>query len=120
MTGHVPIPQIPGKADHADPNDNRPEPVKYAAQIGGLLSAVLVAVGGVIALIAGGLTIDELGPLGIAIGGVIVAVVALGVYLAPVWAAVKKARPKVTPLESPRNNDGIPLMEAPGFRQGPR
>lgn len=111
-------PQIPGRADHADPDDNRPEPVKYAAQVGGLLSAVLVACGGVIALVAGGLTLDELGPLGIAVGGVIVAVVALGVYLLPVWQAIK-ARAKVTPLSSPRNDDGIPLMEVPGLRAGP-
>jgi hypothetical protein len=112
------MPNTPGVPDHADPADNRPEPVRYAAQIGGLLSAVLVAVGGVIALVAGGLTIDELGPLGIAIGGVIVAVVALGVYLLPVWQAIT-ARAKVTPLASPRNDAGIPLIEAPGFRTGP-
>lgn len=118
MTGHIDN-RTPGYPAHADPNDDRPEPVKYAAQIGGLLSAVLVAVGGVIALVAGGLTVDELGPLGIAIGAVIVAVVALGVYLLPVWQAIK-ARAKVTPLESPRNGDGIPLMEVPGLSRGPR
>lgn len=112
------MPQIPGVPDHADPS-RRPEPVVYAAKLGGLLSAFLVAVGGVIAIITAGFTLDDLGPLGVAIGGAVTAAVALGVYLLPVWQALK-ARAKVTPLESPRNDDGVPLMAVPGLSSGPR
>lgn len=111
------MPHIPGVADHAAPE--RPEPVTEAAKLGGLLSALLVAVGGVIALFIGGLTLEELGPLGIAIGAVVTAALALAVYGIQVWQGLK-ARAKVTPLSSPRNGDGVPLMAVPGLSSGPR
>lgn len=101
------MPQTTGIPDRAT-SDSRPEPVVYAARIGGLLAALLVSVGGVIAILAAGLTLDELGPLGIAVGAVITAAVALGVYLLPVWQALR-ARAKVTPLDDPRDDDGAPL-----------
>lgn len=105
--------QTPGVGDHLDPAEvDRPEPVMYAAKLGGLLSAFLVACGGVIALFTAGFGLDDLGPLGVAVGLVVTTGLALGVYLLQVWQGLK-ARAKVTPLVSPRNGDGVPLMEVP-------
>lgn len=109
--------QIPDVADHAEKVE-RPEPVLNAAKLGGLLSAFFVAVGGVVALFVGGFGLDDLGPLGVAIGLVITTGLAVGVYLVQLWQGLR-AREQVTPLASPRNSDGIALMEVPGSRSGP-
>lgn len=95
--------------DHAAPET---EPVVDAAKVGGLLSAFLVAIGGVIALFTGGFGLDDLGPLGIAIGLVITSGLALAVYAIQVWQGLK-ARAKVTPLSRPRDNNGVALVPDP-------
>jgi hypothetical protein len=113
------VPQIPGVPDHGVPGEvDRPEPVLSAAKLGGLVAAVVTAVGGTVALIVAGKA-GDVNALGLSVGAAVTAVVALVAYVAPVWQA-HKARRLVTPLESPRNSDGVPLMAVPGLSQGPK
>ena len=107
------MPQTPGLPDHAA----RPEPVVTLVRLGALTSAAVVAVGGLVALIAAGRW-GDLNTLGATVGGVVVAVGSLVAYVAPMWQAWK-ARAKVTPLSAPRNDDGQPLMAVPGLSNGP-
>lgn len=112
------MPHIPGVADHAAA-PARPEPVLDAAKLGGLLSALFIAAGGVAGIFVAGFTVDDLGALGFALAAVIVAAAAVASYAVQVWQGYK-ARALVTPLSSPRNADGVPLMEVPGLSPGPR
>jgi hypothetical protein len=104
----------PGR--HAAPE--RPEPVKEAAKLGALLAGFFVACGGVVAIFLAGFTLDDLGPLGFAVGAAITAGTALAAGLASYFTSIR-ARAKVTPLAAPRNDDGRPLMVVPGLSDGP-
>lgn len=84
------------------------EPVLDAARIGGLVAALIVAIGGTVTLVLAGRWTD-ITALGTALGGVISAALALSAYLAPVWQA-RKARAKVTPLIDPRDAAGRKLI----------
>lgn len=112
------MPQTPGVPDHAAPEPPRPEPVLDAAKLGGLAGAATTAVGGTVVLVISGQA-GDVGALGLSVGAAVTAVAALVAYVAPVWQA-RKARAKVTPLSSPRNGDGTPLMVVPGLTSGPR
>lgn len=85
------------------------EPVVNAGRLAGLLSAAVIAILGVVAIVVGGNVLGDLTALGNAITTAIVALGALAAYLLPVWQAVK-ARAKVTPLVDPRDDDGTPLV----------
>ena len=95
---------------------SRPEPVLDAGKAAGLVSALVVAVGGALAL-TGLVTVEDVTAWSVAAGAVVTAVVALVAYVAPVWQA-RKAREVVTPLSSPRDSDGLP-MRAP-YNNGDR
>ena len=86
---------------------SRPEPVLEAARLAGLVSAVVVAVGGALVLL-GVATLEDVTAWSVAAGGIVTAAVALVAYVAPVWQA-RKAREAVTPLSSPRDSDGLPF-----------
>jgi Flp pilus assembly pilin Flp len=122
---HEVVPQEPGVADHAAPEDPydpeasppieadlqpRPEPVLEAARLGGLLAAVVVAVASVVSLVLAGRWTD-INALGTVLGGLAGALMALIAYIAPVWQA-RKARAKVTPLADPRDIAGRKLVPA--------
>lgn len=111
----LPSTRTPGP-DHAAA---RPEPVLDAAKLGGAVSAAIVGVGGLIVLIFTGVTVEDVSRWALAAGTAVTALASLGVYVAPVLSGLR-ARAKVTPLESPRNADGVPLMEVPGLSHGPR
>src|SRR3954470_22774120 len=106
--------QIPGLPDHAA---ERPEPVLDAAKVA---AAVALVVGGIFTVLAAfGVTVPD--PEGVtrAVVSIATGAVTLVSVGATVWAALK-ARAKVTPLESPQNGDGVPLVVAPGLSQGSR
>lgn len=90
----------------------RPEPVKQAAALGGLVSAAVAAVGGVVTLVAAH---AELSTVATAVGGAVTAVVTLVAFCAPYLSALR-ARKLVTPLEAPQNAYGTTLVEAPWGR----
>lgn len=91
-----------------------PEPVMDAAKLGGLVSAAVTAVVGAAGVIATGVTADNASAVGLAVGGAVTALLALGVYVVT-YLAGRQARAQVTPLESPVSADGIPLVtDLPG------
>ena len=98
----------PGITPEPDYEPERPEPVLDAARLGGLLAAAVVTVGAVVTLVLAGRWTD-LDALGASLGAALGALMALAAYVAPVWQA-RKARAKVTPLSSPRDADGTPLV----------
>lgn len=83
----------------------RPEPVLDAGKLGGLVGGVTAGISGVAALVVAGVTVDEVSPLFVAIGGTFTALGALVAYVAPIVTA-KLARGVVTPMEDPRNAAG--------------
>lgn len=107
------MPQMPGVPDHAA---ERPEPVLDAAKVA---AAVALVVGGALTVLAAfGVTVPD--PEGVtrAVVSIATGVLTL-VSVAATLVAALRARQKVTPLESPRNSDGVPLMAVPGLSQGP-
>lgn len=109
------MPQNPGVPDHAATAD-RPQPVVDAAKVA---AAVALVVGGLFTVLAAfGVTVPD--PEGATRAVVSIATGALTLIsvASTLWAAFR-AREKVTPLTSPRNRDGVPLMEVPGLSQGP-
>jgi hypothetical protein len=94
--------------DVLPPDQPRPEPVLDAAKLAGLVSALVVALLGIIALVVAGNVLGDMTTLSNAISSVIVAASALVAYLTPVWQA-RKARSKVTPLADPRDALGRAL-----------
>lgn len=97
---------IPTLVDGEAPD--RPEPVLDAAKLAGALSALVVAVVGLVLLIVAGRAAD-LDALTSALNGIGLAIAAVVAYLAPVWQA-RKARAKVTPLTDPRDAVGDQLV----------
>jgi heptaprenylglyceryl phosphate synthase len=95
------VPQIPGVADHAA---KRPQPVLDAATVASAFTAI---VGLTLAVLVGGGVIgqDDADNIAEAAAPAITALVGA----ASTIAAALKARRKVTPLVSPRNDYGEPL-----------
>ena len=110
------MPNTPGVADHAAP-DVRPEPVLDAAKIASAVSGTVGAIGAAFVLI-GWATGEQVQSWVVVTGGIVSAVGTLVAVVAPIVAAYR-ARAEVTPLESPRNDDGVPLMVVPGLSDGP-
>lgn len=109
------MPQIPGVPDHAA-DVERPEPVVDAAKVA---ASVALVVGGVLTVLAAfGVTVPDPDELTRAVVSVATGALTLVSVASTLWAAFR-ARAKVTPLESPRNSDGTPLMAVPGLSQGP-
>lgn len=90
-------------------DSTRPQPVIDAAKLGGLVSAAVIAVGGAIVLIVAGVTSETLGAVGIAVGAAVTAVTALIVYIVSLVNG-RAAAAKVTPLEAPQDDRGVPLI----------
>lgn len=97
-------PTTPVEGDLVD----RPEPVLDAGRLAGLLSAVIVAVVGLVLLVAAG-NFRDLSALAAAVNAVLVAAAAVAAYVLPVWQA-RRARARVTPLADPRDDAGEPLV----------
>lgn len=104
------MPNVPGQADHGA----RPQPVLNAATaasaataVAGLVLTVLVATG-ILGRDDSADIQEALGPLITAIIGVVSTI-----------AAALKARQQVTPVASPRNNEGVALVPVTGLAQGP-
>lgn len=89
----------------------RPQPVTDAAKLGGLVQAVLVSIGGVVFVVIRGVTEDNLLTLGTAVGAAVTAVTALVLYVVNLRLG-RMAAAQVTPLSSPRDDRGIPLVPA--------
>lgn len=110
MTEPLPSHLTPGPDHAAGVDPTRPQPVVEAAQkLGALVAAAFVAVGVVWFLILNGINAENLSTVGVAIGAAVTAVVALASYLGALWQA-RKASGLVTPLESPRDAEGRPLV----------
>jgi protein-S-isoprenylcysteine O-methyltransferase Ste14 len=97
MTGPFPVPR-----------DEAPqlEPVKVAGQI----AAGITAVVGVLATL-GVLTADAAGRVDTSVAVVVAAVPTVAGVVATLWA-MWHARSQVTPVASPRADDGTPLVKA--------
>lgn len=88
---------------------DRPQPVVNASRLGGLISAVFVAVGGAVLTITQGITAKNLSAVGLSIDAAVTAVVALVVYVVAVIHG-KAAAAEVTPLTDPRDDRGRQLL----------
>ena len=112
------MPQIFGVPDHGMPGEvDRPEPVLDAAKVASAVSGAVGALGAALVLV-GWATAEQVQSWVIVTGGAVSALATLVAVVAPIVAAYR-ARGLVTPLESPRNSDGTPLMAVPGLRSGP-
>lgn len=97
--------------------DIRPEPVVDAAKMAAAVSGLIAAAGAITTLV-GWTTADQVQSATVLAGGLITALATLAAVIAPIVAAYR-ARALVTPVAWPRNDDGLPLVEAPGLRAGP-
>lgn len=97
------------------PNEERPRPIKSAAdQLRawvGLASALVAAAG------TGGILLDgdQVSGLQGVLAAVVPLVTATGIALTA-FGIVKRSEPLVTPLESPQDREGNALVPMPGYR----
>lgn len=106
--GPVPDPEVPVVTD---PDQPRPEPVLSAARVAGVISAVILGIGGALKL--AGVLIPEdydLQALADQVGNAILAVAAAWALVGPWITARLRARDKVTPLADPRDILGRKLI----------
>lgn len=90
--------------------DPRPEPVLDAARVAGVISGVILAIGGLLKVL--GVTISEdydLDAIASQAGNVVLALAAAWSLIGPWLLARLRARDKVTPLADPRDTLGRKL-----------
>lgn len=103
--------QLTPGPDHLAPGEpaDTPTPVLDATKLGGLVSAAVVSVVGVVVLIGAGVTVENVTGLGLALGAAVTALTSLVVYVVSV-AQGRKAAEAVTPLAKPRDSRGRRLV----------
>jgi hypothetical protein len=108
------VPAVDTPSDPVPPPDDgedRPEPVLSAARVAGVVSGVILTIGGVLKLVGWLIPSDyDLQALADQIGNAILALGAAWSLFGPWITARFRARDLVTPLASPRDADGRRLV----------